>query len=127
MGPDERKITAACVGVLGEAYRQKVSDVTIRAYEIGLDGMTAESINQATARAIRECRWMPVPAELRTFAREYMRERQPQRIELAHPFRAPQSVSPAERVEVRKFLAECMSTIGRLPRPEPINRIEVTR
>ena len=127
MGPDERKITAACVGVLGEAYRQKVSDATIRAYEIGLEGMTADSINQATARAIRECRWMPVPAELRAFAREHMRQAQPRRIELAHPFRAPQLVSEAERAEVRKFLAECIAKIGALPRPAPTNRIGVTR
>lgn len=127
MGPLERKVTAACVGMLGEAFRQKVSDATIRAYEIGLDGMTAESIEQATARSIRECRWMPVPAELRAFAREHLRSTQPRRLEVAHPFRAPQLVSDAERADVRRFLADCMSTIGKLPRPEPIKRIGVNR
>lgn len=124
----EKKAIAVCVGVLGEAFRQKVSDVTIRAYEIGLDGMSAAAINHAVERAIRECRWMPVPAELRAFAQEYLRRIQPRQIERAHPFRAPQLCTPEERTEARKFLADCIAAIGRMPAAkEPLRISDSTK
>jgi len=65
---DER--FAAAVTTLGEAFRQQVTSVTIRAYEIGLKGIPLAAIEQAIAAAIGRCRFMPVPCELRQLAGE---------------------------------------------------------
>jgi hypothetical protein len=53
---------------LCEAFGRTASEVTIGAYEIGLAGLTAEQIEQATAMALRTKKFMPVPAELRELA-----------------------------------------------------------
>ena len=64
------KEIAAAVGILGEAWRQKVTPATIKAYQIGLDDLTSEAVKTATTRAIRQCKFMPTVSELRELAGE---------------------------------------------------------
>ena len=59
---------AELVYVLGEAFRQKVSEHTVRAYEIGLKGVSDDRIAECFARAIATCKFMPTVAELRELA-----------------------------------------------------------
>lgn len=61
---------ATAIGVLGEAFRQKITAVTIKAYRMGLDGLSIEGVESAIRSAIKRCRFMPVPAELRELAGE---------------------------------------------------------
>lgn len=56
------------VVLLGETYRQTVTEATIQAYEIGLEGLSDETIVAAGKRAIQELKFMPTPAELRDLA-----------------------------------------------------------
>ena len=56
---------AACVAVLAEAFGRTPSPTTFRAYEWGLDGLTPIQIEQAARQALRTCRFMPSPSELR--------------------------------------------------------------
>jgi hypothetical protein len=44
------------------------------AYSLGLDGLSIEQIGTATQRALRTCRFMPSPAELRELAGELKHE-----------------------------------------------------
>ena len=71
---DRKRRIAAVLGVLAEAYRQKITPVTIKAYEIGLEGVPVEAIEQATQKALAQCKFLPVPAELRKLAGEMSHE-----------------------------------------------------
>lgn len=66
--PDRTKRLATVVGVLAEAYRREITDVTIKAYEMGLRGVPIADIERATQRAVETCKFMPSPAELRELA-----------------------------------------------------------
>ncbi len=68
--PDRTKRLAIVVGVLAEAYRREITDVTIKAYEMGLQGVPIADIERATQRAVETCKFMPVPSELRELAGE---------------------------------------------------------
>lgn len=53
------------VGVLGEAFRQKISPTTIRAYELGLRDLPIEAIERAVGNSLSERKFMPTIFELR--------------------------------------------------------------
>lgn len=61
---------ATCLGALAEAFGRTVTPATIHAYELGLAGIDAESLQHATAAALRTCKFMPTPAELRELSGE---------------------------------------------------------
>ena len=61
---------AIAIGVLGEAFRQKITPTTIKAYRMGLDGLTSDGVELAVRLAVARCKFMPVPAELRELAGE---------------------------------------------------------
>ena len=56
---------AVSVSALCEAFGRTPSDATFRAYQWGLEGLSAEDVQRATRLALRQCRSMPAPAELR--------------------------------------------------------------
>lgn len=72
MNATDRKRFAMAVGVLGETYGRPVTEVTIRAYEIGMAGLPIIAIERAVNRAVTESKFMPVPAELRELSGELM-------------------------------------------------------
>jgi hypothetical protein len=53
---------------LCEAFGRTASEATIGAYDIGLRGLSDAEIERAAALALRTCKFMPVPAELRELA-----------------------------------------------------------
>ncbi len=59
---------AVAVGALSEAYRQPITEATIRAYAMGLDDLPIASIESAVRRAFREKKFMPTVSELRELA-----------------------------------------------------------
>lgn len=61
---------AISVGILGESFGRKITKVTIDAYVIGLGGMSPEQVQQATAIALRSCKFFPSAFELRQLAGE---------------------------------------------------------
>lgn len=61
---------AAAITMLAEAYGRTVTKVTFLAYIAGLDGLTVEQIEQGVNRALKTCKFMPAPAELRELAGE---------------------------------------------------------
>lgn len=61
------KVVAA-VAALCEAFGRTPTEATFAAYAIGLAGVAPESVERAAAAALRRCRFMPSPAELREFA-----------------------------------------------------------
>jgi hypothetical protein len=63
-----RRSVAIAVGILGEAYRQTVSEATIRAYEMGLSDLDDQAVERAVDRALRSCKFMSTVAELRELA-----------------------------------------------------------
>jgi hypothetical protein len=62
------KTVDAIVVMFGEAYRQTVSKVTIKAYEIGLEDVTDQDALRAAKLALKRCKFMPSPSELLEFA-----------------------------------------------------------
>ena len=55
-----------CVTILAEAFRQRVSEITFRTYEIGLSDLDINVIKRAVVvKAIRDCKFMPSVHELR--------------------------------------------------------------
>jgi hypothetical protein len=72
-GGNEKQYRAAVmtsVGVLAEAFGRTATEATIAAYTIGLGGLTPKQIENATGKALRTCKFMPTPAELRELAGE---------------------------------------------------------
>lgn len=69
MATDQQRLVV-CVTILCESFRQKVSQVTLQAFEWGLEGIGIDAVEAATKRALRECKWMPNPSELRELAGE---------------------------------------------------------
>lgn len=62
---------AGCMALLGESFRRKdITPTTIRAYAIGLAGLSVEQMQAATHAAMRTCKFFPAPAELRELAGE---------------------------------------------------------
>ena len=55
---------------MSEAYCRPITDVTHRAYEIGLAGIAIEKIEAAIIRAIKTRKFMPCAAELRELCGE---------------------------------------------------------
>jgi hypothetical protein len=62
--PREEQI-AECVTILAEAFRQRVSEMTFRTYDIGLSDLDINDVKRAVVKAIRECKFMPTVRELR--------------------------------------------------------------
>jgi hypothetical protein len=61
---------AAAVALLAEAFGRQATDVTFRAYIAGLEGLSVEQIEIGVNRALRTCKFMPTPAELREMSGE---------------------------------------------------------
>jgi hypothetical protein len=59
---------SAAVTMLAEAFGRTVTVVTFRAYIAGLEGLTVEQIEQGVNRALKTCKFMPAPSELRELA-----------------------------------------------------------
>ena len=68
MTPEWKQRHALAIGAMAEAYRQTITKATIKAYELGLDDLPIEEIEQAVRRALRECKFMPSVSELRELA-----------------------------------------------------------
>ena len=66
---DDKRFAATISG-LAEAFGRKASVAMVRAYRIGLVGLTIEAIEQAAANALRTSKFMPSPAELRELTGE---------------------------------------------------------
>jgi len=65
-----RAAVMTSVGVLAEAFGRTATEATIAAYTIGLGGLTPQQVENATGKALRSCRFMPTPSELRELAGE---------------------------------------------------------
>lgn len=65
---------AELIYVLCEAFRQKATEHTIRAYELGLAGMPDDVITEAVQKAMITCKFMPTIFELRQLAGAMPRE-----------------------------------------------------
>ncbi|GIV51589.1 MAG: hypothetical protein KatS3mg038_2110 [Candidatus Kapaibacterium sp.] len=63
-----RTRVAAAIAGLAVAFGRDPSETLISAYVWALDDLGEESIEQAVKRALKECRTMPTPAELRELA-----------------------------------------------------------
>lgn len=61
---------AAAITMLAEAFGRQATDVTFRAYIAGLEGLSVEQIETGVNRALRTCKFMPAPAELRELSGE---------------------------------------------------------
>lgn len=64
----EREKFAELVTALAAAFGRETEKATFVAYMIGLEDLPLTAINTAIGRAIRECKFMPSPAELRELA-----------------------------------------------------------
>ena len=56
------------IAALGASFGRQVDEATLTAFEIGLSDLPLEKITAAVQAAIRSCRFMPSPAELRELA-----------------------------------------------------------
>lgn len=61
---------AAAVTLLAEGYNRQATKATFHAYIAGLEGLTVAQIEDGVNRALRECKFMPSPAELRELSGE---------------------------------------------------------
>jgi len=61
---DAAEAALTAVTTLSETFRQPLSKPALRGYLIALAELSVEEIDRAAAAALRECRFMPAPAEL---------------------------------------------------------------
>jgi hypothetical protein len=74
MNPNDTERLVHLVAGLCEAFNRTPSQATFMAYEIGLEDLPISAIELAVRRALRECRFMPSPAELRELSGEMSAE-----------------------------------------------------
>lgn len=67
---DRAEGIGAAVALLAEAFNREATEVTYRAYIAGLEGLSVEQIVAGVNRALRECKFMPSPAEIRELSGE---------------------------------------------------------
>jgi hypothetical protein len=65
---DREKFTIG-LRALAAAFRTEVTEALIEGYWLGLEDIELALVGAAMRRALRECRFMPTPAELRGFGR----------------------------------------------------------
>ena len=53
---------------LAAVFRQEVTPAMLEGYWMGVGDLTVDELERGARRAIRECRFMPVPAEIRELA-----------------------------------------------------------
>ena len=63
-------VVVEMVAALATAFNRQADEATFLAYTIGLDGLTVQQVRQAVGRALRTCKFMPSPAELREMSGE---------------------------------------------------------
>lgn len=78
---NEREVIA-CVALVASTLRQEVTPLLLEGFCLALADLTPHELRQAIERALRECKFMPSPAELRAFA-GHRRDR------LEAPYHAP--------------------------------------
>jgi hypothetical protein len=70
MTDKDRTEFALCVAALAEAFGRQSSKATQFGYWLGLQDLPLSSVQAATAKALRQCKFMPAPSELRELAGE---------------------------------------------------------
>lgn len=68
MTPADRKAFAPALFIVAETLGAKVSDVALEGYWDALQDLSLAAFQVACKRALRECKFMPRPAELRELA-----------------------------------------------------------
>ena len=63
-----KRAIAAALAMLAEARPREITTRTIAVYFAALEDLSDEQLEHATARAVRELKFFPAPAELRDFA-----------------------------------------------------------
>lgn len=56
---------ATVIAALAEAFQRRITDGLVEAYWLGLNDLNIRAVEAGVARAIRECSFMPAPAEIR--------------------------------------------------------------
>lgn len=59
---------ATALAMFGATYDRKVTEVVADAWQLALGDLSGDDISRAAARALRECKFFPAPAEVRAFA-----------------------------------------------------------
>ncbi|HUT60448.1 MAG TPA: DUF6475 domain-containing protein [Phycisphaerae bacterium] len=68
MKPEQATRFATAISALVVTFSKEASEALFEGYRIGLEGVPVEAVEHAVARALRECKFMPLPAELRELA-----------------------------------------------------------
>ena len=63
---------AAPIAMLAGAFERAISKAGIKAYQIALSDLTPDELTTATEAALKTCRFMPSPAELRDRRRDIL-------------------------------------------------------
>lgn len=63
-------VVVEMVSALATAFNRQADEATFLAYTLGLEGLTVRNVRQAVGRALRSCKFMPTPTELRELAGE---------------------------------------------------------
>ena len=59
---------ATSLAALGATFNRQIDATVADAYSIGLEGLTAAEVSRACAAALRKCKFMPAPSELRALS-----------------------------------------------------------
>lgn len=70
MQDSTRKKMVEVIAAVASAFGREADEPMYLAFELGLDGLTAKQISGAAAAALKTCRFMPTPAELRELSGE---------------------------------------------------------
>jgi hypothetical protein len=79
MKVDDTKPFRECIAAMCVGFGQEATEATYMAYWMGLSDMALESVQRAVAMAMRNCRMIPRPIELR----ELVEGKQQDRVEIA--------------------------------------------
>jgi hypothetical protein len=64
----DRQDFAIVIAALSETFGRDASEATVYGYWLGLNDLPIDSVKDAASRALRSCKFMPTPAELRELA-----------------------------------------------------------
>lgn len=66
----DKKRAAELITLLAEGFRQSVTEATLLAYWMALNDLPLKGVETAVEKSLRECKFMPTAAELRSMSGE---------------------------------------------------------
>lgn len=122
MDNEDRPTFVELIEGIGECYGKKLTDAMYELYWRALNDLSVAAVERACIEAVRQAAWFPKPAELRQFAFQHARERQPT---TPGQLRLPSAPHNPRGQAMARGLAEIVALVDPAQRLEKLRELAV--